>query len=204
MSKYLILIAMLVGLGACRNEMHDQPKMKPYRSSAVFDDSLSMRPLVEGTVARGFLRADPAYDQGKTIDASGKGSDVKTFPYPITRAMLDRGQERFNIYCSPCHGLSGAGDGMVVRRGFPPPPNFSTDTGLLAAAPGHFFDVITNGFGVMPDYAMQLDPADRWAVVAYVKALQTSQHSSASALNAQQRAALDRPKPTSTPITKPE
>ncbi len=201
MSKYLILIAALLGLGACRDEMHDQPKMKPYRSSAVFDDSLSMRPLVEGTVARGFLRADPAFYQGKTIDASGKGSDVATFPYPITGAMLDRGQARFNIYCSPCHGLSGAGDGMVVRRGFPPPPNFSTDTGLLAAPPGHFFDVITNGFGMMPDYAMQLDPADRWAVVAYVKALQTSQHAHASDLTAQQRAELDSRKPVT---SKPE
>ncbi len=201
--KYLILLITPFALVSCRNEMHDQPKAKSYRASAIFDDSLSMRPVVEGTVARGYLRADPLYDQGKMIDASGKSIDAATFPFPVTKTILDRGQERFNIYCSPCHGMTGEGDGMVVRRGFRPPPSYHMDR-LRTATPGHFFDVISNGFGTMPDYAMQLSPADRWAVVAYVKALQVSQHATVAEIPPPIRSELDAPKTATAAPSKPE
>ena len=172
MSKYLTLCGLLLVLASCRNEMHDQPKMKPYRTSAMFADSLSMRPLPAGTVARGYLRDDSLFESGATM-VSGKKSDATEFPTPVTAAMIDRGEDRFNIYCTPCHGIAGDGDGMVVQRGFRPPPSFHSDR-LIQAAPGHFFDVMTNGFGVMPEYAMQLSPADRWAVASYIRVLQTT------------------------------
>jgi mono/diheme cytochrome c family protein len=152
--------------------MADQPRYKPLAKSAYFSDDRSARPLVEGTVARGQLQADEHFYTGKV-----GGRPVDTFPFPVTSGMLRRGQERFNIFCSPCHDRIGNGQGMVVRRGFRPPPSFHI--GRLRKAPvGHFFDVISHGFGAMPDYAEQVAAEDRWAIVAYVRALQLSQQAS--------------------------
>jgi mono/diheme cytochrome c family protein len=165
--------------------MQDQPKYLAYRGSESFEDSLSSRPLVEGTVPRGYLREDVAFYTGKggtasvAKDSTGKpiagNADVNEFPLPITHELLDRGQERYNISCSPCHGVLGDGRGMIVNRGFRPPPTYHQDR-LRQAPLGHFFDVITNGFGVMPDYAMQIPPHERWAIIAYIRALQLSQN----------------------------
>ena len=150
--------------------MHDQPKYIPLRESTFFADSRSARPVVEGTVARGQLREDELTYTGKV-----NGQDATVFPAPVTAQTMARGRERFEIYCSPCHGSTGQGDGMVVLRGYRRPPSFHQDR-LRGAPVGHFFDVITNGFGAMPDYASQVRAEDRWAIVAYVRALQLSEH----------------------------
>jgi mono/diheme cytochrome c family protein len=157
-------------LAACRQDMHDQPKYIPLRESAFFGDARSARPFVEGTVARGHLNDDELAYTGKT-----NGQDATMFPAPVTAETMARGRERFTIYCSPCHGRTGQGDGMVVLRGYRRPPSFLQDR-LIGAPVGHFFDVITNGFGAMPDYAAQIRPQDRWAIIAYVRALQLSGH----------------------------
>ena len=164
-----LLAAALTG---CRQDMQDQPKYIPLRPSTFFADGRSARPLVEGTVARGHLDADAVFYTGKM-----GGKPVDAFPMPITRAVLERGQQRFNIYCSPCHDRLGNGLGMVVRRGYRRPPSYHIDR-LRQAPVGYFFDVITGGFGAMPDYAAQIAPSDRWAIVAYVRVLQYSQHAS--------------------------
>jgi mono/diheme cytochrome c family protein len=150
--------------------MHDQPKYIPLRESAFFGDARSARPLVEGTVARGHLHDDELLETGKM-----GGQDAAVFPFAVDAAVMARGQERFNIYCAPCHGRTGQGDGMIVRRGYRRPPSLHQDR-LRDAPVGHFFDVITSGFGAMPDYAAQIRAADRWAIVAYVRALQLSEH----------------------------
>jgi mono/diheme cytochrome c family protein len=150
--------------------MHDQPKYIPLRESTFFADSRSARPLVEGTVARGQLHDDELAYTGKV-----NGRDAAVFPAAVTPATMARGRERFDIYCSPCHGRTGQGDGMVVQRGYRRPPSFHQDR-LRDAPVGHFFDVITNGFGAMPDYASQVRVGDRWAIIAYVRALQLSEH----------------------------
>jgi mono/diheme cytochrome c family protein len=173
--KGLVLMAIcLFVASACRQDMHDQPKYRGLRPSVFFADGASARPRVEGTVARGTLQEDEAFFTGKVSNAT-----VKELPFAIDAQVLDRGQERFNIYCSPCHGQTGKGDGMVVRRGYREPPSFHSDR-LLQADAGYIFDVITNGFGVMPDYKVQIAPRDRWAIVAYLRALQLSQHAAAS------------------------
>jgi mono/diheme cytochrome c family protein len=150
--------------------MADQPRYEPLQKSGFFEDQRASRPLVEGTVARGQLNADEQFYTGK-LD----GKAVDNFPFPIDRQVLLRGQQRFNIFCSPCHDRVGSGEGMIVRRGYHAPPSFHIDR-LRAAPPGHFFDVISHGFGAMPDYAEQISPSDRWAIVAYIRALQLSQH----------------------------
>ena len=165
--------------------MHDQPKVKPYAKSDFFEDQRSARPLVEGTIARGQLRDDAALYTGKAA-----GKPVEVFPFPVSAEVMARGQERFDIFCSPCHGRTGAGDGMIVQRGYRKPPTFHQDR-LRQAAPGYVFDVITNGFGAMPDYAQQIPVRDRWAIVAYLRALQRSQNVAAGTLPAEARAALD-------------
>lgn len=162
---------LLLGAG-CRQDMHDQPKYIPLRPSAFFDDGRSQRPLMEGTVARGQLHADQEFYLGKVKDRP-----VQEFPFVITREILARGQERFNIYCAPCHGRTGGGRGMIVERGYRAPPSFHIDR-LRQAAAGYIYDVITNGFGAMPDYSAQIPPQDRWAIVGYVRALQLSQYAS--------------------------
>jgi len=160
----------LLILTGCRQDMHDQPKYIPLRPSSFFDDGRSARPIPEGTVARGHLDADTAFYTGKTAD----GKYVDTFPFPITKEVLLRGQQRYNIYCTPCHDRLGTGNGMVVRRGFRHPPSYHIDR-LRQAPNGYIFDVITNGFGAMQDYSAQIEPADRWAIIAYERALQLSQ-----------------------------
>jgi mono/diheme cytochrome c family protein len=151
--------------------MHDQPKYIPLRPSTFFDDGRSARPLVDGTVARGHLNADAAFYTGKGPD----GKPLDAFPFPVTQEIVERGQERFNIYCAPCHGRLGYGDGMIVRRGFRRPPSYHMDR-LRTAPNGYLYDVIAKGFGAMPDYAAQIEPADRWAIVVYIRALQLSQN----------------------------
>ena len=154
--------------------MHNQPKYRGLRASALFADGSSARPLVEGTVARGTLQDDEAFFTGKLA-----GATVKELPFKIEEADLDRGEERFNIYCTPCHDRTGSGKGMVVQRGYRPPPSFHIDR-LKQADAGYMFDVITNGFGAMPDYKAQIDARDRWRIVAYVRALQLSQAGTAA------------------------
>jgi mono/diheme cytochrome c family protein len=161
--------AFLFGSG-CRQDMHDQPKYTPLRGSTFFTDARSARSPVEGTVARGLLRDDELLYTGKL-----NGVDAAVFPFRVDAQVMARGQERFNIYCAPCHSRTGQGDGMVVLRGYRRPPSFHQDR-LRETPVGHFFDVITNGFGAMPDYAAQIKAADRWAIVAYIRALQLSEH----------------------------
>ena len=185
--------------------MQDQPKMKPYRASTVFRDGLSARPPVEGTVPRGYLKTDTEFFTGKKAGKAGGAAssiaqasvapqpagtsaapalqgpaaypdDVEVFPIAVTKDVVVRGKERYEIFCSACHGLTGNGDGMIVRRGFRRAASFNDDR-LRQAPVGHFFDAITNGWGVMPSYASQIPTQDRWAIVAYIRALQLSQQS---------------------------
>jgi hypothetical protein len=156
----------------CRRDMQDQPKYIPLRASDFFADGRSARPLPEGTVARGELRADKVFFTGKSGDQF-----IDHLPFAVTRDVLDRGEERFNIYCSPCHGRLGNGLGMIVRRGLKRPPSYHIDR-LRQVPVGYFYDVITNGFGAMQDYSSQIAPRDRWAVAAYIRVLQFSQQAS--------------------------
>jgi hypothetical protein len=165
-------IAFLCLTTACRRDMQDQPKYIPLRPSDFFADGRSARPLPEGTVARGELRADKIFFTGKVGDQF-----ADHLPFPVTRTILDRGQERFNIYCTPCHGHLGNGLGMIVRRGLKRPPSYHIDR-LRQIPIGYFYDVITNGFGAMQDYSAQVAPRDRWAIAAYIRVLQYSQHAS--------------------------
>ena len=230
----LLLVACCLPLFAgCRQDMQDQPKYIAYRGSTFFKDGLSSRPPVEGTVPRGWLRADQEFYTGKTtktqaalsassgqnqagitnqdgrggtgtLDQMGQGgsaqaangarssastqtagggaatnnggnnlADVDAFPFPVTKPVLERGKERYEIFCAMCHGMTGEGDGMIVRRGFRKPPSYHTEE-LRRAPVGHFFDVITNGWGAMPNYAPQIPTQDRWAIIAYIRALQLS------------------------------
>ena len=166
--------------------MHDQPKYIPLRESAFFGDQRSARPFVPGTVARGQLREDTLLYTGKM-----NGVDATVFPFPVDERVIARGRERFNVYCSPCHGQTGQGDGMIVRRGFRRPPTFHQDR-LRDAPVGHVFDVITNGFGAMPDYAAQIKVEDRWAIISYLRALQLSEHATVNDVPADKRGQLDR------------
>lgn len=163
-------------LAGCQRDMEDQARLEPYEPNDFFTDGLTARPLVPGTVARGLLRLDTALYEGRV------GNDlVREFPIELTRETLLRGQERYVIYCSPCHDRAGYGQGMVVQRGFPPAQSLHTDR-LREMPPGHYFEVITQGFGRMPSYADQIPPVDRWAIVAYVQALQLSQYAPADEL----------------------
>jgi hypothetical protein len=164
---------------ACRQDMHDQPKLKPYASSDFFADQRGSRQLVAGTVARGQLREDALLFTGKR-----DGKPSAELPFPLTLEVLERGQQRYLIYCTPCHGQTGRGDGMVVRRGYRKPTTFH-DARLRGEPVGYFYDVITNGFGAMPDYQAQVGVRDRWAIAAFVKTLQLSQYADAKALGIQ-------------------
>jgi len=170
---------------ACRQDMHDQPKYLPLRESTFFGDARSARPAIAGTVARSELHDDTLLYTGKR-----NGADAEMFPFPVTDRVMKRGQERFNIYCSPCHGRTGEGDGMVVQRGYRRPPTYHQDR-LRSAPVGHFFDVITNGFGAMPDYAVQIRAEDRWAIAAYIRALQLASHATPADVPAESRGQLD-------------
>lgn len=155
---------------SCRKGMVDQHHLKPLAEDNFFTDSRGSRVPPPHTVARGQLRADEQFYTGKIGDQL-----VATFPAPVTREMLSRGQERFNIYCAVCHGRTGEGNGMIVQRGFPQPPSFHQER-LRDAPVGHFFGVMTNGYGVMYSYASRVSPEDRWAIAAYIRALQLSEH----------------------------
>jgi mono/diheme cytochrome c family protein len=162
-----LLLCLLVA--ACRQDMHDQPKYEPLEASNFFDNGAASRPLVEGTVARGQLREDAAFYSGQA-----GGVAVAKNPLPIDAGLLDRGQERYDIFCSPCHDRAGNGNGIVIQRGYRQPPALHIDR-LRDAPDGQLYHVITNGFGAMPDYRAQIPVRDRWAIVAYVRALQLSQ-----------------------------
>ena len=165
-----IIVIILLTATACRQDMHDQPRYEPLEKSTFFKDGRASRPLIAGTVARGQLRIDDHLYKGKIGD-----SLVTTLPFPVTNEIIKRGQQRYNIYCAPCHDLSGTGQGMIVQRGFPTPPSLHIDR-LRDAPVGHFYDVITNGFGIMYSYADRIKPKDRWAIVTYIRALQLSQN----------------------------
>jgi len=200
----LLLSAFCLLAVACRRDMQDQPKAIPYRASSFFRDGNAARQMVPGTVARGYLRADREFYFGKKPNVGATGislqltpgsganpvpassaptnptslypDDVETFPIPITQKDLERGQERYNIFCSVCHGATGNGDGIIARRGFNKPLPASYHQDRLRQAPvGHFFDAMTNGWGAMPAYAAQIPVEDRWRIIAYIRALQLSQ-----------------------------
>ena len=186
-----LFVSMLSMLAtSCRMDMQDQPKAKPYRSSTFFNDGSAMRRPPEGTVARGFLQensqlflgkmpaaasASPGGTTGATPGAANQPADVTDFPFPITQEVMVRGKGRYEIYCSVCHGTTGHGDGMVIRRGFNRKPPAFSDARLLTSPVGHYFDVISNGWGAMPSYSQQIPVNDRWAIIAYLRALQRSQ-----------------------------
>jgi mono/diheme cytochrome c family protein len=166
-----ISIATITLLPGCRLDMHVQPKQNPFERSTFFPDQRSERPLVEGTVARGQLRADTYFYSGRIGNTLGD-----YMPFPVTKEVLERGRERFNIYCSPCHSILGDGKGFVPSRGFSQQPPSYHIPRLQKAPLGYFFDVMTNGFGIMPDYRSQIEAEDRWKIVAYIRALQLSQN----------------------------
>jgi mono/diheme cytochrome c family protein len=161
-------------IAGCRQDMQDEPKMIPQRGTTFFADGRSARPQVEHTVARGQLDEDQYFYTG-LVD----GKEQDAMPYPVTLEVLERGQERFNVYCTPCHSRVGNGDGMIVQRGYKPAGNYH-DAKRLAQPLSHYFFVMTNGYGAMPDYSAQLTPVDRWAVAAYIRALQLSQNAKLS------------------------
>jgi hypothetical protein len=167
----LAFCAALGAVAGCRQDMHDQRKIQPLEASPFFADGRGSRHPVEGTIARGHLREDRHLYEGRC--GAGEGELCDTFPMPVTKDVLMRGQERFNIYCTPCHSRTGDGDGMVVRRGFQRPPSFHRDE-LRQAKIGYLFEVVTKGLGVMPAHATQIPVSDRWAIVAYIRALQLS------------------------------
>lgn len=197
----LLLAAFCLSALGCRYDMQDQPRYKPYKQSDFFGDNRASRDLPPGTVPRGQLRENKAFYTGKKENASGAQTGgqaaapaattatdasgntlvasfpdaIEEFPVPVTKELLDRGEERYKVFCSICHGPTGNGDGMIVRRGFSQPPTYNDDR-LRNAPVGHFYDVITNGWGKMNSYASMIPVADRWAIVAYIRALQISQN----------------------------
>ena len=168
--KAAAALAAVLAVAGCRQDMHNQPKFIPQRGSTFFADGRSVRPQVENTVARGQLG-----EEGYFYTGLQNGQEGNALPFPVTMEVLARGQERYNIYCTPCHSRVGNGAGMIVDRGYSKAGNFHTMR-LQTAPLGHFFNVISNGYGAMPDYAAQVTPADRWAIVAYIRALQLSQN----------------------------
>jgi mono/diheme cytochrome c family protein len=168
--KLFVGIAIMLALAGCRQDMHDQPKYIPLRASDFYPDKRSERPYPDGTVPAGEFQDKSPFYTGTVGD-----TPIDYFPMAITAADMKRGQERFTIYCTPCHGATGNGNGMIVQRGYRQPPSFHIDR-LRTSPPGHFFEVMTTGFGAMPDYAAQIAPQDRWRIVAYIRALQLSQH----------------------------
>ena len=166
--------AALLLIAGCRQDMQNQPKMIPQRGSSMFADHRSARPQVPDTVARGQLDEDQHFYTG-LID----GKEQNAMPYPVTLKVLERGQERYNIYCTPCHSRVGNGDGMIVQRGYKPAGNYH-DAKHLNQPLSHYFYVMTNGYGAMPDYSSQITPVDRWAIAAYIRALQLSQDATLS------------------------
>src|ERR1700729_2038288 len=179
----VLAVLSFAAMGCSRLDMQDQPKYRPQRPSDFFADGRSERQPVEGTVARGALNEDTAFYEGK--DAAGK--DIEAFPIAVDKAVIVRGQQRFDVYCAPCHGRIGNGLGMIVRRGFKQPPSYHIDR-LRNAPVGHLYDVISNGYGAMLNYAAQVSVRDRWAIVAYIRALQYSENANINALPQEARA----------------
>jgi len=182
----LLVVGTAFAGSACRQDMHDQPKLEPLEGSSFFRDGRGARPIPEGTVPRNATLGDDEYTTGKA-----GGAFVDEFPFRVTRSTLERGRERFGIYCTPCHGAVGDGQGMVVKRGFPQPTSFHIER-LRTSPAGYFFDVVTNGFGRMQGYAAQVPVQDRWAIVAYVRALQLSQDATAADVPQDERESLER------------
>lgn len=199
-TAWLVAVACALPLLAgCRQDMHNQPKYEPLEASELFADGASARTPVEGTVARGQLRESTRLYRGMEAD----GSLVERIPVPVTAELVARGQERYNIFCSPCHGRTGDGRGMIVQRGFKSPQSFHIPR-LNQTQDGYFYDVISNGFGQMSSYAPQVKPADRWAIVAYVRALQLSRQAPAEALTEEERRRLTAaPPPAAEPAAPP-
>ncbi len=185
----VVSIAVLTG---CREDMQNGPRYRTFQKSTFFADGLSARPQIPGTVAQEQLDSDELLNTGKI---NGQLADV--FPFPVTKEVIRRGQERFNIYCTPCHGMLGDGEGMIVQRGFRKPPSYHIDR-LRSAPVGHFFDVISNGFGAMTDYGTRVAPRDRWAIIAYIRALQLSRNVRVSEIPPEARARLGE-----SPVTPP-
>jgi len=179
---FVLALFAALGLSGCRVDMHDQPKYEPLEKSTFWPDGSSARPLPAHTVARGQVHADTVYYTGFGPD----NKPVAKIPMKVTAATLARGQDDFNTFCSPCHDRAGTGEGMVVRRGYKQPPTYHQDR-LRQAPDGYFFDVMTHGFGQMPSYAAQVPVRDRWAIVAYIRALQLSQHAPLSSLTPEER-----------------
>ena len=192
----VISLALFAGALACRQDMHDQPKFRGNRGTSFYADKRSVRPVVEDTVARGQLRLDEKFYTGKE-----GGKPLVDLPVPVTAALLSRGRQRYDIFCTPCHDHTGSGLGTVVRRGFRRPNSFHVDR-LRDSPAGYFYDVMSNGFGSMSDYSAQLEPEDRWAIVAYIRALQLSQRAALLDVPETERAKLDAlPAPTAGPET---
>ena len=197
---YLLPFALLTLAlaGGCRQKMANQARYDPLEASDFFADGMSARPRVAGTVARGEITNDPFFDSGKRNGVVADG-----FPMPVTLDLINRGHDRFDIYCAQCHGRVGDGNGMIPSRGYRRPPSFHTEP-LRKATSGHFFDVMTNGFGAMPPYRSQVSPQDRWAIAAYIRALQLSQSGTINDVPAAERVKLTAPAsatPASAPAT---
>jgi cytochrome c553 len=182
LSAVVIACVLLAG---CRQDMHDAPRLDPLESSTFFADGRASRQLVANTVPRGQLRDDEHLYTGKV-----NGEPAAEFPMPVTAAVMARGRERFEIFCAPCHGKSGDGTGMIVQRGFRKPPSYHEQR-LRDQPVGYFFDVMTNGFGAMQDYASQVPVADRWAIAAYIRAIQLSHNARVEDVPADRRGELD-------------
>jgi cytochrome c553 len=189
----VVISAACLALAGCRQDMHDAPSYDPLQQTDFFANGAASRPLVANTVARGHLREDEHLYTGR-VD----GQVSNEFPMPVTKEVLDRGQERFNVYCAPCHGRTGLGDGMIVQRGFRRPPAYHEER-LRNAPAGYFFDVITNGFGAMQDYSAQVTVPDRWAIAAHIRVLQLSRSATVNDVPADRRGDLDRPTETPAP-----
>jgi mono/diheme cytochrome c family protein len=183
------LVSVIALTSACRLDMHVQPRENPLSRSDFFADQRSARPIVEGTVARGQLHEDTYFYTGKIGSNPG---DV--MPFPVTKDVLERGRERYNIYCAPCHSRVGDGNGYIPSRGFSRMPPSYHIARLQKAPLGYFFDVMTNGFGIMPDYASQISPEDRWKIVAYIRALQLSQNATTADVPVGQKVPSEAPR----------
>lgn len=177
---------LLIAATSCRRDMQDQPRFKPLEGSRFFADSRSARPVPAGTIARDELNDTDVFHTGLN-----NGAFTTQFPVPITKKLLLRGEQRYNVFCTPCHGFLGDGNGMVAKRGFKWPANLHTDR-LRNAPPGYLFQVISNGYGAMPDYRHQIPPGDRWAILAYVRALQLSRNATLADIPADARGQLEK------------
>lgn len=183
------MILLLLAAAGCREDMSRQPKVAPLDASSFFADGRASRPAVEGTVPQGTPVLDRHLEDGR--DAAG--ALVAELPFPATREVLRRGRERYDVFCAPCHGRTGDGDGMIVQRGFPRPQSFHQDR-LRAAPVGSLYDAVKNGFGAMPDHRAEIPVRDRWAIVAYVRALELSQNARLADVPEDARRALEEAK----------